>query len=392
MRKFTCVFLIMAMAILKVVAQDCGEVNSYVFKFVGGNNMFYVPYAGNEMSLDELISMVKANEQLLKEGERYIHVASYATSPNEEQTVAEVAYTRRNRVKSELIIKGVAIEDFFATSYNNSAPYGPDALKNVVVVTIPASIQEVRDIRGNARADVVEAYCEGLEEEVIDGADQILAEEEAARQAALIARMEEEARIAAEILMAEEIARQQALEEEAAMMVVEEEYDKKGWNIRTNLLYWCVGFINAGVEYQMPGSRFGWVVNGGYSPFALGDYKNRLGGWFVAPEIRRYMGAKAQGFLALQGIIGDIDYKLKRNEFGRQGNVYGVGLNGGYRWYINNLLDMDFTLGVGYARFHYDTYKTNANNVKIYDQYCEKGVKKNYYFPIQAGVSLIFKF
>ncbi len=391
MKKFTCVFMILAMAFLKLAAQDCGPVNSYIFKFVGGNNMFYVPYAGNETSLEDLISMIKANEQLLKDGERYIHVASYATSPNEQENVSEVSYIRRNRVKSELIIKGVAIEDFFATSYNDSSPYGPDALKNVVVVTIPASIQEVREIRGNDRADVVQAYCEGLMEEVVDDADQILAQEEAERLA-LEARMAEEARIAAEILLAEEAARQQAMLEEESTVVVVEEYTKTGWNLRTNLLYWIGGFINAGVEYQMPGSSYGWLVNGGYSPFALGDFKNRLGGWFVAPEIRRYMGARGRGFLAVQGMIGGIDYKLKRNEFGRDGNMYGVGLNGGYRWYINELLDMDFTLGAGYVRFNYDTYKTNADNKKVYDHTCTKDVKKNKFFPIQAGVSLIFKF
>ncbi len=388
MKKCICIFLILTMAILKSVAQDCGEVHSYVFKFVGGNDMFYVPYAGNETSLDDLIAMIKANEQLLKNAERYIHVASYATSPNEKQTVGDVAYIRRNRVKSELIVKGVAIEDFFATSYNISAPYGPDDQRNVVVVTIPASIQEVREIRGNARADVVEAYCEGLVEEVIEEADQILAQEEAARIAA------EEARIAAEILLAEQAARDAALaavEEEEVIAVIEED-SKTGWNLRTNILYWLSGIANAGVEYQMPGSRYGWLVNGGYSPFAIGDFNVRLGGWFVAPEIRTYMGRRGRGFLAVQGLIGGMDIKLKRNEYGNQGNMYGVGLNGGYRLFINDLIDMDFTLGAGYARFKYDTYKYNANNAKVYDDTCRKGVIKNRFMPIQVGVSVIFKF
>ena len=389
MKKSVCIFLIMTMALVKTVAQDCGEVNSYIFKFVGGNDMFYVPYAGNETSLEDLIAMVKANEQLLKNAERYIHVASYATSSNEKQTAGDVAYIRRNRVKSELIIKGVAIEDFFATSYNVSAPYGSEDLKNVVVVTIPASIQEVRDIRGDARADVVEAYCEGLVEEDLDQLDKLLAEHEAARRAAEEARLAEEARIAEQILLAEQAAREAALAEEVVMI---EEDSKKGWNLRTNILYWLSGIANAGVEYQMPGSRYGWLVNGGYSPFAIGDFNVRLGGWFVAPEIRTYMGRRGRGFLAVQGLIGGMDIKLKRNEYGNQGNMYGAGLNGGYRLFINDLVDMDFTIGAGYARFKYDTYKYNADNAKVYDETCRKGVIKNRFMPIQVGVSVIFKF
>lgn len=38
--------------------------------------MFYVPYRGNEKSFEELLSVLSANMEQLKNGERYISVSS----------------------------------------------------------------------------------------------------------------------------------------------------------------------------------------------------------------------------------------------------------------------------------------------------------------------------
>lgn len=88
-------------------------------------------------------------------------MTSYATDGNEEQTAAQVAKTRRNRVKSELIVRGKIKESNFVTDQLFDEAYtdgNGKSLHNMVIVTLPASVEKVAEIAGAEAAARVEAY------------------------------------------------------------------------------------------------------------------------------------------------------------------------------------------------------------------------------------------
>lgn len=157
--------------------------------------------------------------------------------------------------------------------------------------------------------------------------------------------------------------------------------------LRTNLLYWAGGMMNIGVEYKKGESNFGFLVNGGYSPFGSTSWNHNFGGWFLAPEVRYYIPRNDQWFVGAQLLAGGFNIKL--SETGRQGSVIGGGVMGGYKLTLSDSFDMDFTLGLGYGHFEYDTYY--HDDATSTNPYIVKGVSKNSIMPIQAGVNLIWK-
>ncbi len=158
-------------------------------------------------------------------------------------------------------------------------------------------------------------------------------------------------------------------------------------SLRANLLYWAGGMMNLGVEYKRVESNFSVLINGGYSPFGNTEWNHNLGGWFVAPEVRYYIPSNDQWFVGAQFLASGYNYKLSYT--GRQGTVIGGGVMGGYKLALNDNFDMDFTLGLGYGHFEYDTYyhdeATHTN------PYIKQAVTINSMMPIQAGVNLIWK-
>jgi len=126
------------------------DATDYVFRFVPGKDMFYVPWGGNAASLEALLSAVSGYMEPLRNGERYICVSSYGATANDTLTSARMAYLRCQRVKFELILRGDIAESMFVTDRAIVAPY--DGLRNVVVVTFPASVEQVAAIAGEEAA------------------------------------------------------------------------------------------------------------------------------------------------------------------------------------------------------------------------------------------------
>ena len=154
--------------------------------------------------------------------------------------------------------------------------------------------------------------------------------------------------------------------------------------LRTNALYWLGALPNLGVEWR-PAERVGIVVNGGYAPWGDNAWSHNWGGWFVTPEVRIYLGEKMAWFVGPQFLAGG--FNLKPGDTGYQGNVLAGGVMGGYRMKLSRCWDMDFTLGLGYCHFEYDTYRREGDlNV-----YISSGATKNTVLPIQAGVNFIWK-
>ena len=92
-----------------------GADTTYLFRFKAEKDMFYVPYRGNEKSLEELLSALSANMEQLKNGERYISVSSYSASSGKGLSSIKLSRLRSLRVKSELIVRGKVTESMFVT-------------------------------------------------------------------------------------------------------------------------------------------------------------------------------------------------------------------------------------------------------------------------------------
>jgi hypothetical protein len=83
------------------------------------------------------------------------------------------------------------------------------------------------------------------------------------------------------------------------------------------------------------------------------------------------------------GIVGSFNYKL--SETGKQGDIMGGGITGGYVLKLNNALSMDFSLGLGYIHADYDKYVV-INGVRV-----RRGSEtKNWWGPVSAGVTLVW--
>ena len=78
-----------------------------VFRFVNGDDMFYVPWNGNDTSLKSLCDVLRENSN----GAGSIYVDGYSDTK-------KLSMIRCNRVKSELIIRTGVTESTFATTNN----------------------------------------------------------------------------------------------------------------------------------------------------------------------------------------------------------------------------------------------------------------------------------
>ena len=130
---------------LSLSAQEKPDSTAYRFRFVAENDMFFSPWSGNGQELERLLAAIDEHRPAIEAGQMYLLVTSYATDGNEEQTAAQVAKTRRNRVKSELIVRGKIKESNFVTDQLFDEAYtdgNGKSLHNMVIVTLPASVRK----------------------------------------------------------------------------------------------------------------------------------------------------------------------------------------------------------------------------------------------------------
>ena len=79
--------------------------------------------------------------------------------------------------------------------------------------------------------------------------------------------------------------------------------------------------------------------------------------------------------------VGSFNYKF--SETGKQGDIMGGGITGGYLLRLNNSLALDFNLGVGYIHADYDRYIV-SEGVRV-----KRGNEgKDWWGPVSAGVTL----
>ena len=397
--------VLLAVAALPSSAREHADSTAYRFRFTADNDMFFSPWSGNGKELGRLLAAIEANRTAIEGGNMYLCVTSYGTSANAGQPAARMAAVRRNRVKSELIVRGKIKETHFVTDKSFAEPYRENGKewRDLVVVTLPADADKVAEIAGAEAAAKVEVYNHEvlgmdipiiyardyalkLEKERLAAEEKAKAERAAKEQAGQERLTAEQA--AREKAEAERIAAQQEKErlaaEEQARLQAEEAAEAMPYRfaVRANLLRWVTLTPDLGIEWRI-NSSWGIVANGSWTSWSRSDKDRRYALWEVNPEVRHYIGKEKRGYIGAMYKAGQFNYKL--STVGKQGDLMGGGLVGGYQLKLNNAFALDFSLGLGYVNADVEKY-TVTDGVRV-----KQGKEtKHWWGPTQAGVTLVW--
>ncbi|HIR71974.1 MAG TPA: DUF3575 domain-containing protein [Candidatus Coprenecus pullicola] len=343
----------------------------YTFRFVTDRDMFYVPFNGNDAELSRLLECVEQYKPDILNKRVPLHVDGYCTAGESDADNLAMAKVRSNRVKSELIVRGGIKEECFVTK-NHSG--GGD------YVTVRIVIPAVRD-------DAEEACLAAGHRRTEESEQQRLEQERAAREQAERERAEA-ARLASEQARADSLAMERAAagsETETVSPSAEkaEDADSYTLSLRANLLRWATLTPDVGIEWRITPS-VGIAVNGSWTSWTWQDNDRRYALWEVAPEVRYYMGKEKRGYLGAMFKAGQFNYKLSGT--GRQGDLMGGGITGGYQLRLNKALSLDFNVAVGCLHADYEKYEV-IDGVRV-----RAGKEtKNWWGPVNAGVTLVWK-
>ena len=153
-----------------------------------------------------------------------------------------------------------------------------------------------------------------------------------------------------------------------------------GLDLRANLLRWATLTPDLGLEWHIS-DRWSLGVNGSWTSWTWNDKQRRYALWEVAPEVRYYMGKERRGYLGLLFKTGAFNYKF--SETGRQGDLLGGGVTGGYILPIGKRLSLDFSLGLGYLNADYEKY-TVIDGVRVR----QGSETRDWWGPVHAGITL----
>lgn len=159
--------------------------------------------------------------------------------------------------------------------------------------------------------------------------------------------------------------------------------NKNNLSLRANLLRWATTTPDIGIEWRI-NPLFGIQISGSWRPWKWDNKKRHYALWEISPEARYYMIKNKNAYIGVIYKIGEFNYKL--SETGTQGNIMGGGITGGYQLKLNDVLSLDFNLGLGYLHTDYERYSvTNGICVRK-----EKDTK-NWWGPVSTGITLVWK-
>ena len=346
--------------------------------------MFYVPWNGNGLELARLQDCVESNMQDILGGSLPLYVDGWCSSLDSEKENLRMAAIRSNRVKSELIVRYGIKEECFITRNHTS-----DGDFVIVRLTVPAPEASAVEPEGpgNAEEERLSAGRAGQESAAAEQADrQRLAAEQA--EAKRIAREKEQSRLAAEQARADSLASAQSATgsgTETVIPTAEEASVAASYtlSLRANLLRWATLTPDVGIEWRITPS-VGIAVNGSWTSWTWQDNNRRYALWEVAPEVRYYMGREKRGYLGAMFKAGQFNYKLSGT--GRQGDLTGGGITGGYQLRLSDALSLDFNVAVGCLHADCEKYEV-IDGVRV-----RAGREtKNWWGLVNAGVTLVWK-
>jgi hypothetical protein len=337
---------LLVMVATPMFAQATDKAPQIVFRFVEGNDMFYVPWNGNGTALDSLCRMIKP--AALDKGS--VKVDGYSDT-------RKLSMIRCNRVKSELITRKGLQEEHFTTT-NNVGEW--NGLKNVVFVTLPLLNQLEAEKRQDAPVQMDKSTLTDTQ-----------------KQPEMVAAPQEET--ASHTATPSNEVKQT---ETASSRTTKTDYGT--FSLRANLLRWATLTPDLGIEWRIS-PTWSLLLNGTWTSWSWDDKNRRYALWELSPEVRYYMGTQKRGYLGVMYHVGEFNYKL--SDTGKQGNLMGGGITGGYLLKLNRALNLDFSLGIGCTHAEYDKYTViDGVNVK------HGKADKNYWGVNHAGISLIWTF
>lgn len=336
--------LLMLMAAFPLSAQEKAD-NVFTFRFLPGKDMFFAPAMNNGEELAWLLDCVERYREMIIKYEIPLQVDGYCISKDNKAENLAIAKTRSNRVKSELITRKGLTEKCFIT--RNHAEQGDFVTVRIVVPKAEIPVAD-NDTDGEATEPVPadkpvenvskwETACETRKTSAGNVSDAENAPEAAS---------------------------------------------DSHFSLRANLLRWATLTPDLGVEWRIS-RHVGIAVNGTYTSWSWDDKNRRYALWEVAPELRYYIGKKKRGYIGAMYKVGEFNYKF--SETGKQGDLMGGGITGGYQLKLNKALSMDFSLGLGYLRADYEKYSV-IDGTRV-----RRGKEsKNRWGPTSAGVTLVW--
>lgn len=334
---FLCTLL--AMVAAPMFAQATDKAPQVVFRFVEGNDMFYVPWNGNGMALDSLCRMIKP--ETLDKGS--VKVDGYSDTK-------KLSMIRCNRVKSELITRKGLQEEHFTTT-NNVGEW--NGLKNVVFVTLPILYKVETEKRQETQRQDKPALTDSQ------------------KQSETAATSQEETTPVNETRQIAETTSSRT-----------DNTDYGTLSLRANLLRWATLTPDLGIGWRI-NRNWSVQVNGTWTSWSWDGKNRRYALWEVSPEIRYYPGKMKRGYLGVMYHAGEFNYKL--GDTGKQGDLMGGGLTGGYLLKLNRTLSLDFSLGIGCTYAEYEKY-TVIDGVRV-----KQGkTDKNYWGVNRLGIGLVW--
>ena len=222
---------------------------------------------------------------------------------------------------SQVYVRGKVKEAHFVTDQSFDVAYTDEhgkSLRNIVIVTLPASVGKVSEIAGEEAAAKVEAYNKEISGEA---ERERLAAEEKAKTEVQASQQAERDRIAAEQvarkqaeaerLAAEQTEKERLVAEEQARLQAEETAKATSYHfaLRANLLRWATLTPDLGVEWRI-NRHVGIAVNGSYTSWTWNDSDRRYALWEVNPEVRYYIGKEKRGYIGAMYKVGQFNYKF----------------------------------------------------------------------------------
>lgn len=346
---------------------------AFIFHFHPGNDFFHASYQDNNKELQRLADILDQQRKALENGIMYINVSSYATTGNEKTDATRIAYLRNSRIKSELIVRQWINERTFLTDKHITAPYGSKKLRNVVVVTFPATLEKIEQIAGSETADKIRAYYKEQKSGDITNETTPNIRPAESKETQPITVSEEPASWNTQESQSENVSSQTKNAEEDPFAKIA---------LRANLLRWATFTPDLGVEWRV-NRHIGVAVNGSWTSWTWQDKGRRYALWEVNPEVRYYIGKEKRGYIGAMYKAGSFNYKL--SDTGKQGDLMGGGVTGGYQLKLNKALALDFSLGVGCIHADYEKYSV-IDGVRV-----RQGKEtKNWWGPTSAGVTLVW--
>ena len=339
---YIAITLLLLVPAVSLAAQEKPD-TIYIFRFCTGKDMFFVPTFGNDKELARLEECIETYRSEIHSGQIPLYVDGYCNSAKTQSENLAIAKTRSNRVKSELIVRDGLKEEHFIT--RNHTGKGDFVTVRIIVPKTVTAVPGNHDER-DAALPPTTGTSVGTPA-VGETTNEV---------------------------------RENPVTEPAVTEVSQKTTGIRHFSIRADLLRWATLTPDLGIEWRI-NRHVGIVVNGSWTSWSWNGKDRRYALLEVTPEVRWYLGKEKRGYIGAMYKVGEFNYKF--SETGRQGDLMGGGITGGYQLRLNRTLALDFSLGLGCLHADYDKYIV-IDNVRVRHG---KGTK-DWWGPVRAGVTL----